>query len=506
MSTMAPATFNAQVMPVAIVDPLTSWQFWTWVFVIAHTGVQLTLAFRVIMKKRQPGETLAWIMVLFIMPVIGPITYLVFGERWLGKRREKRRAQLMPPITQWLATLPERRLVDWSRMDDHFEAIARVGERTVGVPAIGGNRLELLDQWFDVFERIIRDIDDAESTCHLEFYIWEEGGIADQVVEALIRAAERGVTCRVLVDAMGSRAFLRSALVRRLREAGAHVKDALPGGYWRLSMVRFDLRQHRKVVVIDGRVAYTGSLNMADPRLFKRDADVGQWIDAMTRIEGPAVEALAIGFLADWFVETNDSLENLQASGDARPQPPAGDVTVQVMPTGPELPRNAVEHVLLTAVYSAQEELVLTTPYFVPSEALSLALVAAARRGVKVILIIPAKVDSKLVSLASGAFQGELLEAGVRIAAFHDGLLHTKSVTIDGTHSLFGSVNLDPRSFRLNFEILLGIFDREFTTQLRELQQQYIDRSRLLDLEQYRRRPKSRQTAENFARLLGPLL
>jgi cardiolipin synthase len=445
-------------------------------------------------------------MVMFVFPFVGPITYLIFGERWLGRRREVRRNQLLPPIKRWLATLPERRLVDWSRLDDDFEAIALVGERTIGVPAVGGNRLELIDQWFEVFDRIIRDIDGSKSTCHLEFYIWEAGGIADQVVEALIRAAKRGVACRVLVDAMGSRGFLRSDLVRRLRAAGVQVKDALPGGLWRLSLVRFDLRQHRKVVVIDGRVGYTGSLNMADPRLFKRDAGVGQWIDAMTRIEGPAVEALAIGFLADWFVETDDSLEDLQAAGDAKPQPAVGDVAVQVMPTGPELPRNAVEHVLLTAVYSARKELVLTTPYFVPSESLSLALVAAARRGVKVILIVPAKVDSKLVSLASGAFQGELLEAGVRIAAFHDGLLHTKSVTVDGTHSLFGSVNLDPRSFRLNFEVLLAIFDSEFTGQLRELQQDYIDRSKLLDFHQYQRRPRGRQTAENFARLLGPLL
>jgi cardiolipin synthase len=493
-------------MPVAIVDPLTSLQFWTWIAVAVHLAVQFGLAFRVVMKKRQPGETLAWIMVIFVFPVIGPAAYLVFGERWLGRRREKRFVQLTPPTKKWLATLPERRLVDWSRLDDDLEAIARVGERTIGSPTVGGNQIVLIDEWFEVFDGLIRDVDSAQSTCHFEFYIWETGGIADQVCEALIRAAQRGVTCRVLVDAMGSRGFLRSEMVRKMRAAGVRVKDALPGGYWRLSLVRFDLRQHRKVVVIDGRIGYTGSLNMADPRTFKREAGVGQWIDAMARFEGPAVEALAISFLSDWYVETSDSLEELQTSGDATPQQLAGDVPIQVLPTGPELPRNAVEHILLTAVYSARKELVLTTPYFVPSEALSLGLVAAARRGVKVILIIPAKVDSKLVSLASGAFQGELLEAGVLIARFSDGLLHTKSVTVDGSHSLFGSVNLDPRSFRLNFEILLAIFDREFTMRLREVQQQYIDRSQLLDLEAYRNRPKGRQAVENFARLLGPLL
>jgi cardiolipin synthase len=491
---------------VALSDPLASRHFWTWVGVAVHLGIQLLLVFRVVMKKRQPGETLAWVMVIFVFPIIGPATYLLFGERWLGRRRERRFVDLSPATKEWLASIPQRRLVDWTKMDDDFAAIARVGERTVGVPAMGGNKVELIHEWFEVFERIIGDIDAATSTCHLEFYIWEPDGIADQVVEALLRARERGVVCRVLVDAMGSRAFLRSQLVRKLRAAGAQVKDAMPGGLWRLSLVRFDLRQHRKVVVIDGRIGYTGSLNMADPRLFKREAGVGQWIDAMARMEGPAVEALAISFLSDWYVETNDSLDELRTKGDANPQPLCGNVAVQVMPTGPELPRTAVEHVLLTAVYSAREELVLTTPYFVPSEALSLGLVAAARRGVKVILIVPARVDSKLVALASGAFQGELLEAGVRIAAFSDGLLHTKSVSVDGTHSLFGSVNLDPRSFRLNFEILLAIYDREFTGKLRELQQHYIDRSQLLDLDAYRRRPKSRQAAENFARLLGPLL
>ncbi|MEM9658001.1 MAG: phospholipase D-like domain-containing protein, partial [Planctomycetota bacterium] len=258
--------------------------------------------------------------------------------------------------------------------------------------------------------------------------------------------------------------------------------------------------------VIDGCVAYTGSLNLVDPRYFKKEAGVGQWVDAMLRIEGPAVEALQITFLGDWYSETEATLDSLRETGDAYPQPARGDCPVQVMPSGPGVEIDAVEQVLITAVYSADRELVLTTPYFVPSEPLSMALVAAARRGVKVVIVVPKRVDSALVRYASNSFKAGLLRAGVRIALFGDGLLHTKSVTVDGTHSLFGSVNLDPRSFRLNFEILLAIYNREFTNQLRELQQQYIDRSELLDLETFLRRPKSRQVAESFARLLGPLL
>src|SRR5690606_23026114 len=152
-----------------------------------------------------------------------------------------------------------------------------------------------------------------------------------------IRAAKRGVVCRVLIDALGSRAFLRSDDAQRLRDAGVLLHAALPGGLLRAPFVRFDLRLHRKIVVIDGRVAYTGSLNLVDPRSFKRDAGVGEWVDAMVRSEGPAVEALGITFLPDWFVETDSDLAELQATGDAHPQPSRGDSTVQVMPSGPAL-------------------------------------------------------------------------------------------------------------------------------------------------------------------------
>jgi cardiolipin synthase len=487
-------------------DLFLGWHWITVVTILVHFAIQIGIAVRVVMQRRSPSETLAWIMVVFVLPIVGPLLYFVVGELRLGRRRARRFVELTQPVKQWLADIPARSLVDWSRLEGDFEQVSELCERTVGVPALVGNQIELIDQWRDVFDRLVADVDAAKSTCHLEFYIWNNGGEADRVADALVRAAERGVVCRVLVDALGSRNFLRSDVAERLRSAGVVVHDALPGGLLRMPFVRFDLRLHRKIVVIDGRVAYTGSLNLVDPRYFKRDAGVGQWVDAMVRIEGPAVEALQITFLGDWFVETVGNWEELQQTGDATPQPGRGDSAVQILPSGPDLPGHAIEHVLLTAVYSARRELVMTTPYFLPSEALSLALIAAARRGVKVVLVVPNLVDSLLVRYASGAFKAELLEAGVRIALFHDGLLHTKSVSVDESYCLFGSVNLDPRSFRLNFEILLAIYDRPFTQRLRELQQRYIDCSELMDLETYRNRPRLRQAGENFARLLGPLL
>jgi cardiolipin synthase A/B len=468
--------------------------------------LQVAIGIRVIMQRRPTGETLAWIMVVFSMPILGPLLYLILGELRLGRRRAGRFTELAKPLMSWLRDIRQRSLVDWNSLEADYKPLAEMCERTIGVPALAGNRVDLLEDWEHIFARLLADIEAATSTIHLEFYIWSDGGEADRVADALVHAQRRGVTCRVLVDALGSHHFLRGKICRRLREGGVQVVAALPGGLFRLPFVRFDLRLHRKIAVIDGRIGYTGSLNLVDPRFFKTNAGVGQWIDAMVRLEGPAVEAMQIIFLADWFVESHADLDNLLESADAKPQAPRGDVETQVMPSGPDLPANAIEQVLLTAIYSAREELLITTPYFVPSEPLMLALVAAARRGVKVVLVLPRRVDSKLVRFASSAFKGELLEAGVRIAQFDGGLLHTKSVTVDREHSLFGSVNLDPRSFRLNFEILLAMYDSNFTAQLADLQQKYIDRSELMDLETYRARPIRYKILESFARLLGPLL
>ena len=486
------------------VEPGLHWT--TVLFVLVHIVIQIGLCLRVIMRRLSVGESLAWVLVVFVFPVVGPLGYLLLGELRLGNRRAKRFAELFPPIREWLDELPDRHRVRWERLGGDCEPLSLLAQRALGVPTLPGNKLELIDCWEDVFKRLVEDIDRAEKTCHLEFYIWHVGGVVVEVAAALKRAAARGVICRVLVDALGSRRFLASREAAEMVEAGVQVEPALPGGLFRMPFVRFDLRMHRKIVAIDGKIAYTGSLNLVDPRYFKQDAGVGQWVDAMARLEGPAVEALAITFLADWYVESEATMEELRETGGAEPQPKVGEAAVQVLPSGPAFRVESMEQVLIMAVYAARRELVLTTPYFVPSEALRMALESAARRGVKVILILPAKVDSLFVRYASQAFRGDLLRAGVRVANFDGGLLHTKSVTVDGEFSLFGSLNLDPRSFRLNFEISLAIYNGEFTRQLRALQQQYIDQSELMDLDSWSARPVRQKFAENCARLFGPLL
>jgi cardiolipin synthase len=485
--------------------PTNGWILATIFFAIDWL-IRVGLSIRVIMRRRPVGVSLAWLALVLIVPFVGAVAYLFLGELRLGRRRVERALALHASYGAWLSGL-ERRYPAPAETGATDSGLSRMIQAGTEIPPLPGNAVHLLEHFEAIFAALIADIDRAARLCHLEFYIWAAGGLADDVVEALVRASGRGVDCRVLVDDVGSAAFLKSPQAGRLREGGVQLRAALPVSLVRGLFRRADLRLHRKIVVIDGEVAYTGSQNLVDPRFFKQDAGVGAWIDAMARVEGPAVEALWATFLEDWALE---SPGGGTAATEATPVLPAlsprGDATVQVLPSGPSSPPEAMRMVVLAAIYEARRELVLTTPYFIPDEPLLMAMASAALRGVAVTLIMPAKNDSRLVDLASRAFQGDLARAGVRVMLFEGGLLHTKSISIDGRRSLFGSLNLDPRSLELNFEITLAIYDEAFTRALRSLQQSYIDRARPLDLDAWQARPAGVRLAENAARLAGPLL
>ncbi|MBW2122910.1 MAG: PLDc N-terminal domain-containing protein, partial [Deltaproteobacteria bacterium] len=258
----------------------------------AHAVVVIALSVRVVMMRRPVGVSLAWLILIFVLPFAGAGLYLLIGERRMGRRRAERAAALREEYEGWLRGLSRNTRVDWSDVGPRGAPVNRLAEATLGIPAMAGNRLELIDGAEPILGSIVEDIGRARHTCHMEFYIWNEGGMADEVSRALIRAAQRGVTCRVLIDSVGSAAFLRSEGAKRLLENGVELVAALPVGLVRMVFVRLDLRIHRKIVVIDGEIAYTGSLNLVDPRFFKREAGVGPWVDAMVRVEGPAVQAL----------------------------------------------------------------------------------------------------------------------------------------------------------------------------------------------------------------------
>ena len=473
---------------------------------LAHVLITVCVSIRIIKVRLPVAVSLAWLVLVFCLPVVGLVLYLVLGEKSLGRKITVRAEAIKGHYDKWLRDIPHDIRSNPSGLSSGARSLSRLAETTTGIPAMSGNRLQLLDAAEPILASIVSDIDSASRFCHLEFYIWTEGGKADEVGEAVIRAAGRGVSCRVLLDAMGSAGFLKGSILSRLEAAGVEVAFALPVSPLSVFRVRPDLRLHRKIVVIDDRVGYTGSFNLVDPRYFKQEAGVGQWVDAMVRIEGPGVLTMNSLFNWDWEVETGRDLKALSEGEYAAVDPAAGSVDVQVIPSGPGRTGNSIYQLLLLSIYTAKHELVMSTPYFVPDEAVSTALLTAAERGVRVMVILPERNDSRLVHYTCRSYFDEMLAAGIRIFAFKGGLLHTKSVVVDREVALFGSVNLDVRSFWLDFEVTLGVYNPEFAKQLLELQETYMRNSTPVDEEAWQKRSGRVRFMEDLARLTSPLL
>ncbi len=462
---------------------------------LSHWLIVIALSARVIARRLPVGVSLAWLVLLCSVPFAGAAAYMLFGGKHLDRLWFARQAKARRDAQPGLAAL-----IQASSPPSGTPGLGVYPQalRVLGAPALHGNRLQLLEDHLSVFDALVREIDSATRHCRLAFYIWHDAGEVERVHQALLQARSRGVQCKVLLDAIGSKPFLGSRRCADLVRAGIEVAAALTPSLGR----RADLRYHRKIALIDDRVAYVGSQNLVDPRFFKLDSGVGQWVDAVARIEGPAVLWLSQIFEMDWSAESGDAF----AAPSAMPAPLHGDVLVQAVPSGPAPRPEAIHRLLLTAIYSARHTLPLTTPYFVPDESVLSALISAAQGGVRVTLIVPARNDSFLVRHASEANYDELLAAGVRIALFEGGLLHTKSMLIDDTMSIFGSVNFDMRSFWLNFEISLLVYSTEFTSRINELQQGYLGKSVLIDADRWSKRPIIRRALGNTLRLLGPLL
>lgn len=468
--------------------------------------IRIGLGLRVIMRRRPVGVSLSWLGVIFLVPFLGAIVYLILGETRIGQLRLDRFEQIRPKLHEHLGRLHQHAESNIEDLPPPQQSLIRHSLNRYGFPLLEGNQVELLSDSGIVFDSLIQDIESAKETVHLQFYIWWPGGRVDEVIDAVMRARKRGVVCRMLADAVGSKALLRSNRHAALIAEGVEVIEVLPVSIWRMAFRRQDLRNHRKIAVIDSRVGYTGSMNMADPALFKKDAGVGQWKDAMVRVTGPAVEALGLVFLSDFDIETEESLGDFEERGGLRRVESAGLMLTQLMPSGPGFAREAIRETLLTAIYGAKQSLVLTTPYFVPDEPLLEGLVTAAKRGVDVTLIVPQQIDSVMARLASRSQYADLLQAGIKVMQFTGGLLHTKTLVADEQIALIGTVNLDMRSLWLNFEVTLAVYNVDFSRQLSALQTKYAEQSVLLDKDQWSNRPFYTRLVENAARLLGPLL
>lgn len=478
---------------------------WLLLLPVLHALAVLVGITHVLMQKPKVGIAFAWIILIVAFPLVGISVYFLVGERRISLHRRKKLAQdrlrvqlAQPPL--YPQNLP-------ISLPPHAQRlISLLQASTHETPGIASH-LQLYADTHAVLHQIAAEIEQAQTSIWMEFYIWYPGGDADVVLTALENAAKRGVQCYLLLDDIGSAHWWRSQQPKRLRSAGVQIRRALPSGLFRALVGRTDLRLHRKLVVIDNHTAWTGSMNLVDPCYFKQDAGVGQWVDAMLRIEGPFVLALLNVIVKDWW------LENPQPEPVKQRAIPPTEVAesehkqvLQIMASGPGQSGDELLLLLLELIHSAQREVVITTPYFVPDDALVLAMRAAALRGVRIIVLAPEKNDSLLVRYAAESYYAELMQAGVEIHLFQGGLLHTKSITVDQQLALFGTVNLDMRSLWINYEVSLLVYDADFTQQLRRLQESYLQQSKQVDNAQWRQRPYPQQLLQNGMRLLAPLL
>jgi cardiolipin synthase A/B len=479
---------------------------WTTVILFAmEWALRIALSIRVIMRRVSVHTTLAWLLLLLFLPVVGLVLYGLVGETGIGTRRARRFEILARTSEERAMALWRHHEVDWDALGNDFKPLATLATRVSGMPPIRGNHIDLFDHATELLDRLIADIDASRLHCHLLFYIWAPQSKSNEVCEALMRAAKRGVACRVLVDSVGSRSFLKSDISREMLAAGVKVVGALPVNPIRMLLARIDLRNHRKIAVIDGTIGYCGSQNLTD-ETFKLNTrpGVGPWIDVTARMTGPAVQALQTTFLADWQLDAEEELPPLDSF---LPEPSVtGTSIVHVVPSGPGPRPEAIHHALLSLLFGAKDEITMTTPYFVPDEATQAALVNASLRGVAVTLVLPDVLDSRLVAAASRAYYEELLEAGVRILHHRDGLLHAKTAVIDRSLAMVTNANFDRRSFWLNYETSLLIYDEDFAGMLRFMQAKYIRESVQVHLDEWRARSWWSRFIEQSAQLFSPLL
>ena len=463
---------------------------------------ELAVLVRAILRPhREPAARLAWVIFILIAPVIGPIIYLLLGETRLGRRRAGHEID---------RHLPRPTVDDASvrllQLGDHYAPFALA--RTVNdlAPA-GGNTATLAAAGNGAIDAMVADIDAAARHVHLSTYIWLQDNNGLKVKDALICAAKRGIAVRALVDALGSRPFIRSQHWRDLVESGVQMKVALPIGnpIRVLTRGRLDLRNHRKSLVVDTAIAWCGSQNIADPE-FRIKPRFAPWVDIMTRWVGPVARDCQFLFVSDWMGEGGGDISDCICEVTAELRPAAAGIIAQVIGTGPTLPFDAMPTCFAELIHSAREELVITTPYFVPDETLLYALVSAARRGVRTLLVFPKRNDSLIVAGASRSYYRDLIDSGARIFEYRPGLLHAKTMVVDRSVGLIGSANLDRRSFELNFENNILFADPGFAAEIRDRQDEYIAESDEVTADQVKGFSLGARFGQNFLAMLSPIL
>jgi cardiolipin synthase len=459
--------------------------------------------------NRRPTSAIAWLLLIAMLPLIGLLLFWLFGRTKLPRRRREQQRAMDEWIAERVAQArrnPGLASLLAPAVPPRYQPFAQLNATLGGLPVVSGNRVELLAGYDAFLQRLAADIDAAQRYVHLEFYALCRDVETEPVFLALERAARRGVKVRVLMDHYGSLVYFfpYRAMRRSLTQAGIEHHVMLPLGIVNGEFPRFDLRNHRKLAVIDGACGYLSSHNLIRRNYFRRDEII--YDELAARVAGPVVAELEAVFATDWHAETGVILARDRFPELDTEIEPQGETLAQVLPSGPGHVYDNNLKLFVALCYAARRRLVLVTPYFVPDESFLLAVTTAAQRGVEVTLINSEAADQFFTYHAQRSYYEALLRAGVRIYLHRPPvLLHTKSISVDDDIAVIGSSNLDIRSFRLSLEVTLVIPDRQVVADLRRIEADYLQRSAPLELERWLERPWMARLPDNLARLTSSL-
>ena len=448
--------------------------------------------------RRSPEAAKGWLLLIFFEPAVGLLLYLLIGRPSLPAWRTQRSAEFDQLSKPTLDRLSRDVNIFHPDLGGGLDNCVRLAENLGKLPILGGNSADVIADYDDTIGRLIADIDGARNHVHLLYYIFGDDDTAQRVVAALTRAVDRGLVCRVLADSLGSRPAFEK-LLPRLHKHGILAEETMRVGLFRRNTGRIDLRNHRKIAVIDGAIGYTGSQNLVDST-FKPGLD---YEELNVRLAGPIALELQAVFAEDWYLETGEFLDDHRYFPDPSIR---GTIPAQALPSGPGYPRENNQRLIVSLIHAANRRIFVTMPYLIPDDALMQALQTAVLRGVEVTLVVPQQMDQILVCLAQRSYYADMIDNGIRICCYGKRFLHAKHVTIDDDIAWIGSSNLDIRSFALNAEIVVLLYDRGVCARMAEEQARYLRDGEFLDPAIWRQRPLRRKVAENLARLLSPLL
>ena len=461
------------------------------------------LAIGVLPSNRKPSSAMAWLILILIVPLAGFAVFLLLGRTSLGKGRLRRQREADQAIRSATEGLPATVVSEPA----YLASMATLSQNLGSLPIQDGNRIDLIADYHEAIAAMTAEVAGAVTSVEVEFYISAWDDVTGPFFEALTAAAARGVDVRLLFDHMGSKGIPGyDEFEKRLAATAIAWRPMLPVRPLKGEFQRPDLRNHRKIMVVDGRVAFMGSQNLIEPGYNKpKNHKAGrEWVELVARVDGPSVSALRAVFAKDWYTETHERLgEQVSA---ATPTRHTDGVTAQVLPSGPGYVTENNLRLFTALIYSAQSRISLTSPYFVPDEPLLYAVTTAARRGVQVELFVSEEGDQFMVYHAQCSYYQALLEAGVRIHLYPaPAVLHSKHFSIDDDVAVIGSSNMDMRSFALNHEVSMMVTGGDIVARFRKVEDSYRALSRELTLEEWRQRSPWQKYLDNTMRLTAAL-